>query len=751
MTGSERHDVEASEGTGRVRAAPLPPAYAHTADGRPSSEWHRLDEHLRSVEEVAGAFAAVFQSPEWGRLAGLWHDLGKFRPPFQDYLRGRGGRVDHAVAGALLARHRAKGEEWLPLAFVIAGHHTGLADLRPGSDVEGPTPLLARLADQRKALAEALERAPEWLTERPLPELPERFGKPARRGSAETFRAARSLAFWIRLLFSALVDADFLDTERFHRGDERRRIAGAFQPIAELRRRLDRALDDLAERAPSTEVNRVRAEVLAAVRATAERAPGLFSLSVPTGGGKTLASMSFALRHAERHGLRRVVVVIPLTSILEQNAAVYRRALGDDQVIEHHSNLDPERETRRNKLASENWDAPVVVTTAVQLFESLFANRTSRCRKLHNLVGSVIVLDEAQTLPPELLAPILEALDELHRHYRCSIVLSTATQPALARREALPYGLEGVHEMMPDPAALARRLVRFRTEWRGGREWDELAQELIEHPRVLAIVHRRSDARELAERLPEAGTYHLSALMCAAHRLDVLDRLRQVLADPDRPCRLVSTQLVEAGVDISFPVVYRALAGVDSLLQAGGRCNREGEIDLGRLIVFRAPTAPPPGVPRKGAETTARMLDQHGELDLFSPETVDEYFRSLYQKHDLDRHGVLGALTDFRFATVAHRFRLIEDGYTEPLVVPYGDSARRVDSLRLLGPSRDRLRALQPFVVNVPRRNLDELRASGAVELLHDLVYVLSTGFEDLYQDEYGLGLTPGRGGALIA
>lgn len=733
-------DLPDTGATGRTRA------YAHTVDGRPPAEWHDLREHLDAVAARAGRFADAFGAGEWGRLAGLWHDLGKYRPGFQAYLHGHGSGGDHAVAGALLAeRSKRHGDGWLPLAFAIAGHHVGLADLRPSDDGSPPTPLVDRLAEKRSTLDEAVARAPADLVAAALPELPPRFRTGRRSDPAALHRSLRALALWIRFVFSALVDADFLDTERFYRGGERAGHTGGFAAVPLLRQRLDRHLDALAARAPASEVNRVRAEVLAAARAAAEREPGLFSMSVPTGGGKTLASMSFALRHAERHGLRRVVVAIPLTSIIEQSAAVYRRALGDDQVIEHHSNLDPAKETRRNKLASENWDAPVIVTTAVQLFESLFANRTSRCRKLHNLAGSVIVLDEAQTLPPGLLAPILEVLDELSGHYRCSIVLSTATQPALARREALPQGLDGVREMMPDPTALARRLVRFRPEWRGPVEWDQLAAELAEHHRVLTIVHKRRDARELAERLPGEHTFHLSALMCAAHRLDVLGRLRDTLVDPARPCRLVSTQLVEAGVDISFPVVYRALAGIDSLLQAGGRCNREGEVTLGRLIVFEAPTEPPPGVPRKGKETTERMLAQHGEsLDLFSPDTIEEYFRSLYQKHHLDEHDVLRALADLRFATVARRFRLIEDGYTEPLVVPYGEAETRLERLRRDGPSRERLRALQPFVVNVPRRDLQELAALGAVEVIHEAVFALTTAYRRLYDGDYGFAWTSG-------
>lgn len=387
--------------------------YAHTRDGEPPSTWQELRNHLEAVGELSAEFAGAFDSEDWGRLLGLWHDLGKYRDHFQHYLHGRaasGG--DHAAAGALLARRTqpTTSETWVPLAFPIAGHHTGLANLQQGGSAIRP--LLARLKDSAATLDEALAFAPTDLVELPLPKVPERFRLVPGLSRAAQDRSRRQFEIWIRFLFSALVDADFLDTERFYLGDVRTPLTSQCASISDLRARLDAHLDALATGAAPTEVNRLRADVLTAARLAGQRPSGLFSLSVPTGGGKTLASMSFALRHAERHELRRVIVVIPLTSILEQSAAVYRVALGPaaHSVIEHHSNLDPESETRLNKLASENWDAPIIVTIAVQFFESLFANRSSRCRKLHNIAGSVIVLDEAQTLPAGFLAPILEML-----------------------------------------------------------------------------------------------------------------------------------------------------------------------------------------------------------------------------------------------------------------------------------------------------------------------------------------------------
>lgn len=718
-------------------------SYAHTKDGEPPFAWQDLRQHLEAVAALAAGFAAAFGSESWGHLAGLWHDLGKYRQRFQDYLlgpaRARSGG-DHAAAGALLAQKLGKGgAAWVALALPIAGHHAGLANL--SGDQEG-RPLLDRLNETEETLDEALQSAPGDLVDHALPSVPDRFAS-IPRNRQDRQRRRRRFELWIRFLFSALVDADFLDTEFFYKGAIRADAASALASIASLSEALDEHVDRLAAGAEPTPVNRMRAEVLAAARRAASQSPGLFSMSVPTGGGKTLASMSFALRHAERHGLRRVIVVVPLTTIIEQNAGVYRDAFGPwrDSLIEHHSNLDPENETPRNKLASENWEAPAVITTAVQFFESLFSNRSSRCRKVHNIARSVIVLDEAQTLPIEFLAPILETLDDLASNYGCSIVFSTATQPALNTRPAFPEGLRGVREMIPDPAELAGRIRRFEPQWpeldAPPLSWEEIAERLQDIHQVLAVVHLRKDARELARLLPPEGRFHLSALMCGAHRAAVMERIRRALRK-GRPCRLVSTQLIEAGVDIDFPAVHRALGGLDSLLQAAGRCNREGELDKGELVIFRAPTQPPVGTLRKGLQATETILRLHrGELDLFDPEITSEFFRQLYFQTDRDARGIRALQSDLCFASVAKRFRLIDD-YSRPVVVPWGEGPQRLERLRDEGPNRETLRALQPFVVNLPPRQLLELEELRCLELVHDTIYCLSPD-ADVYDEEFGL------------
>jgi CRISPR-associated endonuclease/helicase Cas3 len=690
--------------------------------------------HLHGVANLAEQFAAVFGSAAWGRLAGLWHDLGKYQVEFQAKLRGERMQVEHAGIGAALAA--AAGGPSHPLAFVIAGHHAGLAN-REAQLESGLTPLKERLLRNQELLRRCRAAIPSDLCRHAIPAAPPFF--------AERGRGNRRAELWTRFLFSALVDADRLATEAFCNPVQSRQRT-PFASIAELRSRVDKALDRLAVR---SDLDRIRADILADCRAAAARQRGIFSLTVPTGGGKTLSSLAFALRHAERHGLRRVIVAIPYTSIIEQNAAVYRRVLSDENVIEHHASIDelgraetnPERELRR-QLACENWDAPVVVTTNVQLFESLFSNHPSRCRKLHNVAGSVIVLDEAQALPAGYLLPVLDVLAELTAVYGCSVVLCTATQPALGQRPALPKGLKGVTEIATAPDSLARQLKRVRIRWLAPGQvtpYRELADELVGLPRVLAIVHLRRDARFLASLLPAEGLFHLSTLMCAAHRQAVLARIRTALADGLR-CRVVATQLIEAGVDVDFPVVYRALAGLDSLAQAAGRCNREGKLPAGEFHVFRAETLPPPGTLRIGLETTESLLKQHGQaLGFDEPRLFEEYFRMLYAKLALDGAGIQHDREQFNFAEVDRKFRLIDSAGRTSLVVPYTDEARERLARYLIDPSRTTVRALQPFIVQLLPYERRALIFAGALDPVNESLDALNGAFDHLYDGQLGL------------
>jgi len=730
------------------------PALAHRAeDGRE----HLLEEHLERVGDLAGAFASKWGAGTFGEIAGLLHDLGKYAPDFQDYIRAvtlsaterrdahievehenhgpRRGRVDHSSAGALKARE-LYGPLGELLAFVIAGHHAGLAN---------HTDLRNRMERKKQRLPDAVAGVPPTLlfSKRPLvapfPTVPV--------NAAEGDGIKRRLEFWTRMLFSALCDADFLDTEEFFdRGKGQVRDEAKSLSFEILLAKLTAHVDAKQASSPASEVNSVRRAVREAAIKAATAAPGVFTLTVPTGGGKTLAGMEFALHHALTHGLHRIVVAIPYTSILEQNAGVYREAFGDeDSVLEHHTSLDPLRETARSRLAAQNWDVPVVVTTTVQLFESLFARRTSRCRKLHNLARSVIVLDEAQTMPPHLLEPTLEVLSLLVLDYGASIIICTATQPALGRASLGRFGFEAMREIVPPEVRAFERLRRVDVRWPASFDptpYPALANEIAENPNVLAITHRRADARRLTElvdeRLGDRTSIHLSALMCPEHRSNVLARITERKRQGD-PIRVISTQLVEAGVDLDFPLVYRALAGLDSLAQAAGRCNREGRLQRGELRVFVAETSPPQGVPCTGRAIAEGMLRADPALDLLASAPQKTYFERLYNAADTDAKGIQAARATLRFEDVADQYRLIEDDWSQPVVVRYGRAAQILDELARFGPSRERLRALGRFSVNTPRRLVTEWLAKGDAALDDETGVVALESHVAAYDERFGL------------
>lgn len=735
-------------------------AIAHVARNEDGT-WrdpHDLAEHLNGVASLAAEFARAFGG-DWARLAGQWHDLGKYRPRFQNYIRQASGyeadahikdetgKAPHSTAGAMLACDRFK-EAGRVLAYLIAGHHAGLYDWFGGLD--------ARLdsSDSRNELIQALAEQP------PAEILDHGAFSPDLRaipGGKDGF------ALWVRMLFSCLVDADFLDTEAYMDADKSAR-RGDLPDVQMLLEQFDRFMADKITAADHTPVNLLRADILRQCREKAHEAPGLFSLTVPTGGGKTLSSLAFALEHAKRYNKRRIIYVIPYTSIIEQTADIFRDIFGE-AVIEHHSNaeVDAEKENSRSRLACENWDAPIVVTTNVQFFESLFAAKTSRCRKLHNIVDSVVVLDEAQLLPPEFLQPILDVLNLLTKHYGVTVVLSTATQPALSTREYFDAqnnmrGLENVREIMDDPDALYAQLervkVRLPTDWNTPVSWDALADEIRQHDSVLTIVNRRKDARELWDLMPQ-GTLHLSALMCGEHRSQIIQQIKARLKNGIPTC-VISTQLVEAGVDVDFPVVYRALAGLDSITQAAGRCNREGRLEQGEVVVFVPSKPAPTGLLRKGEDACRSVLHAHTgqplERALFAG-----YFEKLYHACNLDAQDIGGLLSvdgqtlAVNFRTAAEKFKLIQDEDSEPVIVRYCGECGRDDSVSVLlkklktdGPKRWLMRKLQRYTVTVHHREIMKLLSQGDIEEAMPGLYVQVSDW--LYHPDLGLnpdGLPP--------
>lgn len=742
---------------------------------------HLLAAHLQCVAAKAADFSAVFESAtatqRWAYLAGLWHDLGKYRPGFQRYvaqadnpdahIEGKvGGREKtHSAAGALWAMqtlkksHGPKGEMAARvLAYLIASHHAGLYDWESTLKTPGLSQRLSE-DDCKTELQEARDAHPPESILSHGDFVPDLRGIPG--GSA-------GFALWVRMLFSCLVDADFLDTEaHFDAGKPARR--DGFPTLAQMQTTFDAHMATKAAAADATSaVNPLRADVLRQCRDKAALPAGFFSLTVPTGGGKTLSSLAFALKHAQTHGKSRVIYAIPYTSIIEQTAEVFRtvfKDLGDEILIEHHSQADAadKDETARSRLACENWDAPLIVTTNVQLFESLFAAKTSRCRKLHNLVGSVIVLDEAQQLPPEFLQPILDVLNLLVKHYGVTVVLCTATQPALNTTNYFDAdknlrGLEQVREIIDDPDALFKGLdrvdVQLPEDWNISTPWADIAEQLTQEDCVLAIVSTRKAARELHRMLP-SGTLHLSALMCGAHRKAVIEqikaRLKAKREGTDRePLRVVSTQLVEAGVDIDFPVVYRALAGLDSIAQAAGRCNREGQLKgKGRVVVFVPPELAPPGHLRKAAQACTKTL--HGQqADPLARALFATYFRDFYSKVELDSKGVCKLLTmnpktlGVQFRSAAEAFRLIDDQDSATVVVRYAPDCEKLNTLLATltskGPKRGLMRQLQRYTVSIHKRVADKMLTQGSLTLPMPGLYV-QVNADNLYDPTLGLKL----------
>jgi CRISPR-associated endonuclease/helicase Cas3 len=712
--------------------------YAHSLSGKPPENWQRLEDHLKNVAEMAQKFGKDFGSGDWAYIAGLWHDLGKYSREFQTrlialndpdaHIEAKAGRPDHSTAGAQHSYRALKGKgEGKLIAYAIAGHHAGL----PNGKTNDPPCLDLRL---KKDIPDYSAAPPEILKKTFPLNLP---------FPIDQKRACFQLSFFIRMLFSCLTDADFLDTEHFMEAGEsvwRRGYPG----LMVLEEELLRHVDDLVAHAPASIINEQRATILRHCLEAADWKPGLFSLTVPTGGGKTLSSLAFAMKHAIKYGLRRVIYVIPYTSIIEQNADVFRRVLGQEAVLEHHSNFEPQDEDHRARLASENWDAPLIVTTNVQFFESLFGSRSSQCRKLHNVAQSVVILDEAQMLPVPLLNPCIEALRELSSTYGATVVLCTATQPALSKSSEFKEGLEGVREIIPNPIELYRAFKKVDMSFVPSLTDEDLAKRLMTYDQVLCIVNTRRHARKVYELIHDfEGRFHLSALMCPVHRTQVIRRIRETLKEK-RPCRVVSTQLIEAGVDIDFPVVFRSLSGIDSIAQAAGRCNREGRLSRnGQVYVFMPEVGLPPGHFRQTAETAEEVMRHHS--DPLTLEAVEEYFRILYWlKGDrLDENQILADLSegirtgDFPFKKVNEKFKIIKDGM-ESIIIPWDEDAKKlVAELRFTDYPASAARKAQRFTIQVPPPILFNLLSGGAVERFHDQYNVLIN--RDIYREDLGL------------
>ena len=713
--------------------------YAHSKLGEPKENWQTLKEHLTNTAELSGSFAQKFNAGEIGYTVGLLHDIGKYSTEFQHRLNGCSKPVDHATPGLKQVFAYYKKSLATIMGYVICGHHSGLPNYG-NLNQEGSL-------EYRKE-KELKENYFAFLNDISIPELANE--KIPLKPSEEVFF---SCYFFIKMLYSCLVDADFLDTEKFM-DESKSKNRNEENSLENLMLLLNKKLEEVKSSTSDSKINYYRQIILQNCIENAKDNPGMFSLTVPTGGGKTLSSMAFALNHAIKNGLERVIYVIPYTSIIEQNAKVFRDIFGEENILEHHSNFqfDADNEDysdikQKLKLASENWNFPIVVTTNVQFFESLFSNRSSRCRKLHNLAKSVIVLDEAQMLPVNYLKACILALCELTRNYGSSVVLCTATQPNLGTEQLMPRHIE-IKEIVQEPKELYKQLRRTRIVNLGDISDVELLKKLVSHNQVLCIVNRREHARVLYEGLQQTEhTFHLSTKMYPKHRQKVLTEIRKRLRD-GLPCQVISTQLIEAGVDVDFPVVYRAIAGIDSIAQAAGRCNREGKQSCSDVFVFTP--VEKHGQPPKELELNVSEAKSvfRNVSDPLSIEGIGKYFELLYSVKNIDGKNIVKDIKEmakslsYPFKDIASKFKLIEET-TIPLIVIEKDNQEcelLIDKLKYSSSKYGIVRKLQPYIVNVYPWEFNELeRRGGVAPVDHDKMYYILTETDIFYDKHTGI------------
>jgi CRISPR-associated endonuclease/helicase Cas3 len=703
--------------------------YAHSKNQQ--GKWHLLSQHLFGVGEIMRRFSEDFYNGKVSELAwliGIIHDLGKVHPGFQEYLKAQTEGMKHPKvphspwSASFVYRVFENFQGRHMLALPVAGHHSGLGE-------HGG--LQANICENycEQGILEAM-----FKTFKETVEIYPHISIPS--GLTDLQRE-----LLVRMLFSALIDADRIDTEKHFQGDNS--FWQETKPtLIEMYETLqDNQMQLISQSEPSL-VNLVRREVYENCLASAGGSPGFYRLTVPTGGGKTRSALAFALKHALSNNQRRIVFGIPYTSIIDQTASIFRDILGERAVLEHHSQViisdDEDESTIHLRLAEENWDFPLIVTTTVQLFESLFANGPSRCRKIHNLAKSVIVLDEAQSLPVHLLKPTLQVLRDLVENYETTVVLSTATQPAL-QSEYLPelQGIE-IKEIVPDFKKHFNELKRVSYQRLPGLlTIEELSQEIHKHDQVLVVLNSRKDALELVDALKGKNVYHLSTLLCGAHRRQVLEEVRRCLKDKQRvrQVRLISTQVVEAGVDLDFPTVYRVIGPLDRIVQAAGRCNREGRMPkLGRIVLFELQEGRHPRGPYKAGIEEARMLlEEYKTLDVLGePHIYEIYFSRLYKTlgNDMDIKRIQKKREKMNFPETDKAYRLIEEE-TVPVVVRYGRYEEALEAW-LKCPNQNNWRKLQQFIVNVFAWEGKGYIKDGLMSELIKGLYIWEGGYDNL-------------------
>ena len=690
-------------------------------------------EHLTGTAQLAGAFADAFGKQEWGYCCGMLHDIGKYSEEFQKKIKyDTNEQVDHSTAGTKLCME--KGGYYSLLAYCIAGHHAGLPDY-------GNTAIGNSLCGRCKKKICDFEN---YKNEIQIPQIHQDpiFFDPAKNMDF-------SVSVFVRMLYSCLVDADFLDTESFMKNGNTGRVSGETMQV--LEEKLEQHIASWLSNNEPESINGRRTEILRHCIKMGKQEKGIYRLTVPTGGGKTIASLAFALRHAVKHQMDRIIYVIPYTSIIEQNAQVFREILGVENVLENHCNVEykDSEEFYPMQLASENWDKPVVVTTNVQFFESLFGNKSSKCRKIHNIANSVVIFDEAQMLPMDYLKPCVSVLQELVDNYAASIVLCTATQPAL---EMFFSSKDKIIELCPRMEEQFRFFERVAYEKIGKISQDELIMRMQGDQRTLCIVNTKKAAQELYKKLQgegESNIYHLSTNMYPKHRKRVLNMIRERLKNKEK-CIVISTSLVEAGVDLDFDIVYRQIAGMDSVIQAAGRCNRNGKHDVAESKVYIFDFIDEKRVENQKLqiETAESVLQDYEKVDDLIG--IADYFKRLYHYRgaSLDKKNIMGEFKSmrFNFSKVAKEFKLIEENTKLIFITRELKAEELLNELKIKGASRERLREAGQYCVQVygderTKNSLfDKLYSNGMIRpISEDMQNFYELVSQKQYSDECGL------------
>lgn len=707
---------------------------SHLMQQKGSQQWllQSNEQHSKNVANIAKRFATTFGFGQIGEILGLLHDKGKEQEAFQNHIKSSSGydksvkdeRVQHAYVGALLCK------KLFPqlcdiMGPEIYGHHSGLHDYNDYEDIfskEIPSDVDTSPIDIHLEMPQGMKKLKELSDCNHL----------------------------VRVLFSCLVDADYLDTEAFmneHNSSQR----GKADKLEVLKPMLDRYLAELKKNAIETPVNKIRNQVQHRCFETSSWDTGFYSLTVPTGGGKTLSSLVWAINHAINHNKERIIIAIPYTSIITQTAAILRTIFGDKNVLEHHSNVDFDNVkdnelSEQLRLATENWDYPIVVTTNVQLFESMFSNRPKACRKLHNIVNSVLILDEVQSLPLEFLQPIIDGLKSYNRLFSTTVLFTTASLPALKDDLIVNKfkfrGIDNLTEIIPHDYELHKKLRRVELHFDNNKSThEEIAHRLEQEKRVLCIVNTRKHAQAIYEKLThDEMTFHLSRMMCSAHIKKTIDDIKQALKNlENEKIIVVATQLIEAGVDIDFPVVYRQDAGLDSILQAAGRCNREGKLDIGHTHVFSlGPNLP--GFISNASNALKNMVDVK---DWFAPETMTYYFYQLFSRTpSFDKNEIgknyLNDPSCICFQQAAKAFKLIDD-HGINIIVNYGNSSRFVNEFIANGISYHIMKKLGQYTVSVHEKDFNALKQAGFITEIAEGIYYLPDAKQ--YDEKIGLAL----------